>query len=408
MLKKIILVLTIYLINSKSISEQCQDVGLYNLPSTKDNSLIQTNHPNLRDALNAGIKKGEGSFGAVYLINFREKEGKDYKQIAVKKIQTPQVNNKKVDYEEYLENELLLMKTLSGDESGRFLNFYGCKYERNPSYDASAAEISEKLNIAYKKKGLEKRSKYSKKEFLVYIFMEPLTKNLKKGAEMFYNFLNLKQRLNIYKRLFQDLKILHKYYDLSHYYIKPKNMMLTKEITADDQNVTIKFIMTPLEDQSYLDLETAGFMRHNKFMDHNFLKKDRIQFKKFDIYSLALSIFALEMQNVREFYLDDECYAFYKFVQRDCNAKLSDDIIKKMNVNPDDVFDFSKKIQKSIDNTDEYNYKLLPFADCKSLGCVILHLFVVKTDEVPVIDVIIKQLEIIESITLDEEIRRII
>lgn len=398
MLKNLLIILlltNIYL--SKQIKDQCEQVGMYNQAGTLNNSLTQTNFPTLKEALKNGKVNGQGGFGKVYLIDFREKISENFKKIAVKQIATFQVNSKMPNYKDYLENEINIMKLLNSDPSGRFIKYYGCKYERNPSYDSDAAEKAEKLNLKLIKQN-KKPIKYSQREYFIYIFMEAFKEDLTTGGEKFRNDLTFLQRLDIYILLFKDLKILHQNYNLSHNDIKPDNIMMTSDIGSS--GFSVKFIDYGLMEslRKRFSAGTKQFMHPDLYRN----SRDPILVEGFDVYSLAISIFLLEMNDPIFFDLSLDCYGV-RFTEKDCTAVLHDNILNEMDLNPQDVFNYSDEvIESSMKYGDKYFYDLKPFSECETLGCIIIHCVDPKVDSIPRIEDILLQLFHIKQIRLQK------
>ena len=103
----LLIVVTLIISKTKaSIDEECEDLKIYNLPSTKINSKGQTTFDNFKDSLK-DIK--QGSDGKVFKIDFKEHLNLErVDKIDVKIIQTSS------ETVEAVEEEILRMKNLSG------------------------------------------------------------------------------------------------------------------------------------------------------------------------------------------------------------------------------------------------------------------------------------------------------
>ena len=382
-----LIILTIFnIIHVKQISEECQNVGLYNNPQTLENSLSQTYFENFNDALKNGVVIGEGGFGKVTVMEFKENDSEDPKEIAVKTIQTEKITRGQKGYKDIFDHEINMMKLLTSHDN--FMKFYGCKYERNPNYNLDVAENIESQNIKNKalakKNGLNsyKPKIYEEKEYLIHLFIEPLDVDLIDGIEDFQN-LPKKTRFNLYIKLFKDLKVLHTDFKLTHNDIKPDNIMITNPIETN--NYTLKLI-----DYGMVKKIGTSFRGGTpKYIHPDFFTSPSTPILKpeYDVYAMALTIYLIEMENPDKFALDQKkCYNVGFFIMDYCVGTLRSNILSQM----------EGEENEEIFKDNNFS-SLLPFSGCKTLKCVIIHCTNVDSNSIPSVADIIKQLEVIEK-----------
>lgn len=385
-LKSLLILSTI----STQIKDLCEDVQTYNSSKIKNNAEIQTDYPTLKEAINSGDIVGEGSFGKVYKINFRKTESDPFKKIAIKKIQTFQIEKNKKNYKQNLEDEIKIMKLLNTNENKIFVKFHSCKYEKNRSYDESTAQriISQNEKIQDESKKL----KYAQKQYIIYIFQEALKTDLLTNFDNFRGHLTNYEKQDLYVKLFKNLKILHEDFGISHNDIKPENIMMNSNFGI--LHFRLKFIDFGLSKKLGEKFcgGTLEFM-HPEFFR---LKNDTVLKKGFDLYSLALSVFMLEMDNPEHFELPDFCYS-ENFRELNCLEILHLKILQDFQIDKREVF-YVKENEIVPKGSQGYFYKLKNLDVCETLACVLIHCLREREEQIPMIDRVIERLEYLLNI----------
>ena len=396
-MKTLILVIAINTIFTGTILDECENVALYNNSGTKNNALDQTKYSTFAKALKNAEEIGKGNFGKVYKMDFYETKKSEKIEIGVKVIETYQIKESdnfeqksqtvytegNEDYSYLLEQEITYMKILSRNE--KFVNFYGCKYEKNPRYNSEIEEQYKKLD-----------KEYLEPEYVVYLLMEAFTSDLAKSRK-YFQLLDKNLRIDFYVSLLEDIKYLHEEKKLSHNDIKPENIMMTQILYYKKDK---KFYYNQKNKLKIIDyglmtgLEQEFFGGSPLYMHPDYFKIDEeIEVREeYDIYSLAITILYLEISDPRKILLDDSCYERERYDIKICFENLHKLILEEFDLNYRDCFLDNEEIQENIKfQGDDYFYMLLNFEDCKSLGCTLLHLVSERTDDIPHVDIIIQK-----------------